>query len=78
VADKSTVIEDLIVEATMLSLKDLVGRVKDGTATHQDFNVIRQWAKDNDVNINSMTKESPFATLLKQDVPLTEEDVLQH
>jgi len=76
VADRAKVIEDLMGEAIELSVKELVSRVKDGTASHQDFNVIRQWAKDNDVTINTMSKNNPFADLPPIDVPeVTEDDI---
>ena len=60
-------IEDLLVEASLLSLKELMKRVKDGTASHQELSVIRQWAKDNDVTINTMQKDNPFAVLMEEE-----------
>ena len=56
-------LESLLVDIQLESLKALLTRVKTGNATSQDFSVIRQWCKDNDININHQEVEHPLNKL---------------
>ncbi|HIF9256539.1 TPA: hypothetical protein ACX6Q6_003563 [Photobacterium damselae] len=56
-------LESLLVDIQMESLKALLVRVKTGQATSQDFSVIRQWCKDNDININRTQETHPLMDL---------------
>lgn len=56
-------LESLLVDIQMESLKALLMRVKTGQATSQDFSVVRQWCKDNDININRQEQEHPLNKL---------------
>lgn len=56
-------LEQLLVDLQIESLKALLDRVKMGEATSQDFSVIRQWCKDNDITLGRMDTTNPLMQL---------------
>ena len=61
--DNISQLETLLVDLQLVSLKALLVRVRAGEATSQDYSVIRQWCKDNEININRTQEHHPLMDL---------------